>query len=81
MPSRGPFRHLTYRADGHGALTDPNACVSLAAIQYLEAGILPPEGASCRQEVPEPDVRLPARRLSGQPAFAAVAGFTKVPGR
>jgi pimeloyl-ACP methyl ester carboxylesterase len=50
----GNARLLTYRADGHVALTDLNACVGFIVIRYIEAGALPPEGATCRQEVPEP---------------------------
>ena len=53
----GNARLLTYRSDGHGALTDLNPCVSVWALGYLETGALPPEGATCTQSVPAPGLR------------------------
>ena len=50
----GNARLLTYRADGHGAITDLNGCIIGWSLAYLEAGVLPPEGASCRQVVADP---------------------------
>jgi pimeloyl-ACP methyl ester carboxylesterase len=46
----GNARLLTYRGDGHGAVTDLNPCIIGHMLAYLEAGVLPPEGASCTQE-------------------------------
>ena len=42
-------RLLTYRGDGHGVVTDFNACVFAAMVPYLEDLELPPKGASCDQ--------------------------------
>ncbi len=50
----GNARLLTYRADGHGAITDLSPCVGVAFLAYIEQGTLPPPGASCTQQVPEP---------------------------
>jgi len=61
----GNARLLTYRADGHAALTDLNPCVSVAFLSYIETGALPPEGATCTQSVPEP---ADAARRSAVPA-------------
>jgi pimeloyl-ACP methyl ester carboxylesterase len=47
----GNARLLTYRGDGHGAVTDLNPCIVGHMLAYLEAGVLPPEGASCKQEL------------------------------
>ncbi len=49
----GNARLLTYRCDGHGALTDLNPCVGVGVrSRYIEAGALPPEGATCTQSMP-----------------------------
>ena len=48
----GNARLLTYRSDGHGAITDLNPCIVGSVLAYLEADVVPPEGASCTQEVP-----------------------------
>ena len=45
----GNARLLTYSGDGHGAVTDLNPCVVGHMLAYLEAGVLPPTGASCDQ--------------------------------
>jgi len=45
----GNARLLTYRGDGHGAITDLNPCVVGNMLAYLEDGVLPPEGARCDQ--------------------------------
>jgi pimeloyl-ACP methyl ester carboxylesterase len=45
----GNARLLTYNGDGHGAVTDLNPCIVGNMLAYLEAGILPPAGASCDQ--------------------------------
>jgi pimeloyl-ACP methyl ester carboxylesterase len=42
-------RLLTYNGDGHGAVTDLNPCIVGTMLAYLEAGVLPPTGASCDQ--------------------------------
>ena len=57
----GNARLLTYRSDGHGAVTDLNPCVGAAVLGYFEAGVLPPVGATCRQSVPAPGLRTAAR--------------------
>jgi pimeloyl-ACP methyl ester carboxylesterase len=49
----GNARLLTYRSDGHGAITDLNPCIVGSTLAYLEAGVLPEKGASCRQQSPE----------------------------
>ncbi len=58
----GNARLLTYRSDGHGAITDLNGCIVGRSLAYLETGALPDEGASCRQAVPDPA----ALRSAGQ---------------
>ena len=45
----GNARLLTYNGDGHGAVTDLNPCIVGHMLAYLEAGVLPPTGASCDQ--------------------------------
>ena len=35
----GNARLLTYRADGHGAITDLNGCIIGWSLAYLEAGV------------------------------------------
>jgi hypothetical protein len=45
----GNARLLTYNGDGHGAVTDLNPCIVGNMLAYLEAGVLPPAGASCDQ--------------------------------
>jgi len=45
----GNARLLTYRGDGHGAITDLNPCVVGNMLAYLEDGVLPPHDASCDQ--------------------------------
>ena len=58
----GNARLLTYRSDGHGALTDLDPCIGGWFVAYIEAGVLPPEGASCTQHVPEPAAQRSAAR-------------------
>jgi pimeloyl-ACP methyl ester carboxylesterase len=48
----GNARLLTFRADGHGSLTQFNPCILQAAIRYLNDLALPAEGASCAQQIP-----------------------------
>jgi pimeloyl-ACP methyl ester carboxylesterase len=47
----GNARLLTFRGDGHGTVTAFNPCVLGAAVPYLYDLELPPEGASCDQQV------------------------------
>jgi pimeloyl-ACP methyl ester carboxylesterase len=47
----GNARLLTYHGDGHGAVVEFNPCVLGALVPYLNELELPPEGASCDQEV------------------------------
>ena len=48
----GNARLLTYRGDGHGAISDANPCIVLAAAAYLaDPSVLPPEGTVCEQVV------------------------------
>jgi pimeloyl-ACP methyl ester carboxylesterase len=47
----GNARLLTYRGDGHGAVTDLNPCILGHMLPYLEEGVLPPTGASCKQDL------------------------------
>ena len=66
----GNARLLTYRSDGHGAITDLNPCIVGFVLDYIATGALPPEDASCRQQVldaaalraPGPDERLAWKR-------------------
>src|SRR6185436_5018881 len=52
----GNARLLTFDADGHGAGTTFDPCVLEAAVGYVVAGILPPQGAVCVQQgEPFPD--------------------------
>jgi pimeloyl-ACP methyl ester carboxylesterase len=46
----GNARLLTYRGDGHGAITDLNPCILGHTLAYLENGVLPPDGTSCTQD-------------------------------
>jgi pimeloyl-ACP methyl ester carboxylesterase len=46
----GNAQLLTYRGDGHGAVTDLNPCIVGHMLAYLEEGVLPPEDARCVQE-------------------------------
>jgi pimeloyl-ACP methyl ester carboxylesterase len=48
----GNARLLTYRGDGHGVVTELNPCIGAALVAYVEDQRLPPEGASCEQDVP-----------------------------
>jgi hypothetical protein len=45
----GNARLLTFRGDGHTAITQFNPCVLGAVIPYLDELALPPKGASCDQ--------------------------------
>jgi pimeloyl-ACP methyl ester carboxylesterase len=47
----GNARLLTYNGDGHGSITDLNPCIIGHVLGYLEAGVLPPTGASCDQQI------------------------------
>jgi pimeloyl-ACP methyl ester carboxylesterase len=62
----GNARLLTVRGDGHGILTQLNACALLAAIPYLNHGELPPRGATCEQDIPFADP--PARAAATSPS-------------
>jgi pimeloyl-ACP methyl ester carboxylesterase len=48
----GHARLLTLRGDGHGVLSQLNACALAAVVPYLNSLTLPPAGAICQQEVP-----------------------------
>ena len=48
----GNARLLTFRGDGHDALTSLNQCLVGNLLAYLEQNVLPPEGASCTREPP-----------------------------
>lgn len=48
----GNARLLTYRADGHVAVTSFNPCIVAAMLTYLDTVTLPAEGASCTQSAP-----------------------------
>ena len=48
----GNARLLTYKGDGHGVIPDFNPCVLGALATYLDDLVLPPKGASCKQNVP-----------------------------
>jgi pimeloyl-ACP methyl ester carboxylesterase len=54
----GNARLLTYRGDGHGAITDLNPCIVGNVLAYLEGNVLPPAGASCAQQAPGAAQRL-----------------------
>ena len=48
----GNARLLTYRSDGHGAITDNNPCVVFPVLAYLtDPTVLPAEGATCAQDI------------------------------
>ena len=51
----GNARLLTFRGDGHDALTSLNQCLVGNLLAYLEGGVLPAEGASCDREPPFAD--------------------------
>ncbi len=48
----GNARLLTFRGDGHDALTSFNPCIVGAMLAYLEELALPAPGSSCRREPP-----------------------------
>ena len=48
----GNARLLTVNGDGHGILVRFNQCALPLFIRYIEDGKLPPEGATCPQDVP-----------------------------
>jgi fermentation-respiration switch protein FrsA (DUF1100 family) len=48
----GNARLLTYKGDGHGVTGDFNPCVLGALAAYFDDLVLPPKGASCKQDVP-----------------------------
>ena len=50
----GNARLVTYRGDGHLAVTDSNPCVLSVYLSYFDEGTLPPPGTTSRQQVPEP---------------------------
>ncbi|MFD6274256.1 alpha/beta hydrolase [Streptomyces sp. NPDC060209] len=45
-------RLLTLDGYGHTALVNPSTCVNQHAVRYFTTGVLPPVGASCRQDTP-----------------------------
>jgi pimeloyl-ACP methyl ester carboxylesterase len=47
----GNARLLTYRGDGHGVVTDLNPCIIAALVAYMDDLELPPQRASCKQDV------------------------------
>jgi hypothetical protein len=48
----GSARLLTFRGDGHDALTSFNPCIVGAMLGYLEEGALPAPGSVCRRDPP-----------------------------
>lgn len=53
----GNARLFTYHGDGHGALTSLDPCLLGPVFEYLNDGVLPPDGASCIDpNVPFPSV-------------------------
>ena len=48
----GNARLLTFRGDGHDALTSFNPCIVGAMLGYLEEGALPAPGSVCRRDPP-----------------------------
>jgi len=48
----GNARLLTFRGDGHDVLTSLDPCVVGTLLAYLEEGVLPPPGASCKRVPP-----------------------------
>lgn len=68
----GNARLLTYRADGHGAITELNPCVTVAILTYVNEGALPPPGATCTQQVPEPAAAAIAGRSSRHAAWKRI---------
>ena len=72
MADLGNARLLTYRADGHVALTDLNPCVTVAILTYVNEGALPPPGATCTQQVPEPAAAAIAGRSSRHAAWKRI---------
>jgi pimeloyl-ACP methyl ester carboxylesterase len=66
----GNARLLTFRADGHGSLTQFNPCVLQVAIRYLNDLALPAEGASCTQQIPAfPGADAAAARSAAAPEW------------
>ncbi|MEU0370790.1 alpha/beta hydrolase [Streptomyces sp. NPDC006283] len=45
-------RLLTLHGHGHTVLGNPSTCVNQHAARYFTTGVLPPVGASCRQDTP-----------------------------
>jgi pimeloyl-ACP methyl ester carboxylesterase len=43
----GNARLLTYQGDGHGAIRTFDPCLLQPFVEYLNAGVLPPDGARC----------------------------------
>ncbi|HEX2104928.1 MAG TPA: alpha/beta hydrolase [Solirubrobacteraceae bacterium] len=63
----GNARLLTMRGDGHTAYLGGNSgCIDRAVERYLIAGVVPPAGTVCAQDVP-------FRRLPGRASLATVA--------
>jgi pimeloyl-ACP methyl ester carboxylesterase len=62
----GNARLLTMRGDGHTAYGGNSPCIDRAVDAYLEAGVVPARGTTCRQDVP-------FRRLRRQSGAAARA--------
>jgi TAP-like protein len=48
----GNARLLTVRGDGHGVLTQFNACALAVVVSYMNELALPAKGATCAQDVP-----------------------------
>ena len=48
----GNARLLTFRGDGHDALTSFNPCIVGAMLGYLEEGALSAPGSACRRDPP-----------------------------
>jgi pimeloyl-ACP methyl ester carboxylesterase len=48
----GNARLLTYQGDGHGAIRTFDPCLLQPFVDYLNAGVLPPEGARCVDQRP-----------------------------
>jgi pimeloyl-ACP methyl ester carboxylesterase len=72
----GHARLLTMRGDGHTAYGGNSRCVDRAVDAYLERGIVPAAGTTCRQNVPFRPVRGSGARAARTLAWPArVRGF------
>ncbi len=66
----GNARLLTMRGDGHTAYGGNSECIDEAVDAYLEDGVVPARGTTCRQMVPfEPPVAVSARSRAREPVL------------